>query len=315
MPVWGFLLSFFIAFLWAISPVLMKEGLKSCSPSEVPAIRSAAFVVGMSIIMLYAQPGRMPYLTPKLLMYAFASVGLSTFLGDLLYTQSINLIGASLAVSVSSAYPLVVTCFSILILGERITSLVWAGTILVIAGLAVIEIEASRAVRMKQAPNYGLVDIAERSKARRNLAKGVSLALFAALCWGINMPLIKLTMDAGGWTPIENYFVRSVTFFILAWGMRWIQQRKFPNTIRPIEKISFKSLMALILSALLALVLGGILYGSCIANLPVSVVTPITASSPFITAILSRIAFKERMSLIQSAGASLVVVGSIAVSL
>jgi drug/metabolite transporter (DMT)-like permease len=254
----------------------------------------------------------MPHITLKPLIYVVVSVGLSAFVGDLLYAHSINMIGASLAVSVSSAYPLVVTFSSILILGERITAIIWGGTILIIAGLVTIELDAVMARRPR---DYGLVDIEKKAAERRVLMRGIFLAICAAICWGVSYPMIKLTMTASDWTPIENYFLRSVAFFCWAWGMRLVQHVKFPNSIRPLKKISPKSMLALAASALLSLTLGGILYGTCVETLPVSVVTPITASSPFITVILSRIFFKEKLSLISSVGVIMVVVGSIAVSL
>ena len=65
----------------------------------------------------------------------------------------------------------------------------------------------------------------------------------------------------------------------------------------------------------MALAIGGLLFGICINTLPVSVVTPITAASPFITVLLARAIHKEKLNRLQIVGVTFVIVGSIAVSL
>jgi DME family drug/metabolite transporter len=315
MPVWGFLLSLLVALMWAISPVLMKEGLKSCSPNEVPPVRSITFFATTATLMLVLQPGEMPYLTPKLIFGLIGSVGLSTMLGDLLYTYSIQKIGASLAVSVSSGYPLITAVFSIILLGEHVTALVWFGTFLIIAGLLVIKRDSPKQERIKSGVDYHLVDYAEKVKKRADMTKGIAFALGSAICSGINIPLIKVLMVSGGWSPVENYFLRAVIFFVMAWTMREVQHRFAPKAIVPIESMPISAWVSLLASGVVGVALSGVLFAKCLQNFPVSVVTPITASSPFMTVLISRVFLKEKLSVAQSAGVALVIAGSISVSL
>jgi drug/metabolite transporter (DMT)-like permease len=313
MPIWGFLLSVLVAFMWAVSPILMKEGLKSCTPNDVPAIRSISFIVTMTFLMVVIQPGKLPFLTAKLAIGLIGSVALSTMLGDLLYVYSVQKIGASLAVSVSAGYPIVTAVVSIILLHEHVRALVWFGTILIIAGLIVIKLDASFQEKAKL--GFVLEDFHDKARKKTNLTKGIILALGSALCSGINIPVIKLLMSNGGWTPTENYFLRSVAFFFMAWTLREGEHRFLPNSIKPIEKMPYAAWIALLSSGLIGVALSGVLFAVCIDRFPVSVVTPITASSPFMTVLLSRIILKEKLSKIQNAGIILVIAGSISVSL
>jgi drug/metabolite transporter (DMT)-like permease len=317
MPLWGFLLSLFVALLWAISPVLIKEGLRTCTPNEVPAIRSISFAVTMSALMLLIQPGKMPFVTPKLLLGLALSVGMSTMLGDLMYVYAIENIGAALAVSVSNGYPVITAVFSILILGESIPALVWCGTILIVVGLLVIKYDASRRERagQVQTPDYGLIDPDERERRARKLRRGISLAFGSALCSGLNIPINKLLMVEGGWTPTENYFLRSLLFLLMAWGMRLALIRFAPNAIKPLKRAGLSGWAYLTAGGFIGLAVSGVLFAVCIEAFPVSVVTPITASSPFMTVMLARAVLKEKLSPVQSAGVALVIAGSISVSL
>jgi len=315
MPVWGVMLSLLVASMWAISPVLMKEGMKNCTPNEVPPVRSVAFIITMSLLMLATQPGKLPHLTPGLLAGLMGSVALSTMLGDLLYTYSIQKIGASLAVSVSSGYPLITVFFSIVLLGEHVPALVWLGTAVIVSGLLVIKYDASRQEKARYAPAYKLIDSAERTRRRANMTKGISFALGSALCSGINIPLIKLLMTEGGWNPVENYFLRALAFFIMAWTMREVQHHIAPETIRLLKTLPLLTWASLLGSGLIGVALSGVLFAKCIHDFPVSVVTPITACSPFITVVLSRVILKEKLSRMQNAGVALVIIGSVSVSL
>ena len=313
MPVWGFLICMLVAFMWALSPLLLKESLKYCTPNDVPAIRSISFVITMVFFMIVTQPGSLPRLTPALLAGSFASALLSSLIGDLFYTYAVQRVGASLAVAVSSGYPIIVAFISLFVLNEKVSALVWFGTVMIVAGIAVIKLDSSLLKRPKAAcvPE----DSGDRNARRANMTKGLSFAFGAALCSGISIPIVRTLLVDGGWSPTENYFVRSVLFFFMAWTMRGAQHRFTPSAILPIEKLPLKAWAYLTLSSLFGISLSGILFGMCLVRFPVSIVTPISASSPFMTLLLARVILKEKLSRPQIAGVVMAIAGSISVSL
>lgn len=311
MPVWGLILSLLIAILWAISPILMKEGMKSAGANEVNPIRSIGFFATMLLILLATQPGHMPRVTLYQFLALLINVGLSNAVGDQLYIHSIRMIGASLAVSIGCAYPLVSTFFSIWVLGEHITLLVWIGTVSIIGGLIVIQYAS--AAKSKS----GLTDemaVTQKSETKRML-RGFILAIAAALCWGANIPFIKYILVGSDWTPAEYYFIRSIVFLAIVWSIRAISCWRFKGGIVPLRRVSLRAWGALLAGGMVSLAVGGTLFGVCVNSLPVSIVTPITAASPFITVLLARVIHKERLTRRQIAGVTLVIIGSIAVSL
>ena len=312
MPVWGLVLAFLTAAAWALSPIFMKEGLKAgAGPNEVNPIRSIGYLLTMTLAMFVLQPGKWPYLTYFLIAGLFINVGTSAVIGDLMYICAIDKIGASLAVSVSSGYPLVTTIFSIILLGEEIGILVWAGTVLIICGILVIRYDATRRENEEKAPQYDV----NFKETRTEKLKGIFLALAAAVLWGANIPFLKRMMIVGDWTPVESYFLRSTVFFVLVWALRLVQGRKFAGSVIPLESLPLRAWGGFMCSGVIGVALGGIAFAMCIQVLPVSVVTPITASSPFMTVLISRILFKEKLSRLQAIGVVLVIAGSIGVSL
>jgi drug/metabolite transporter (DMT)-like permease len=315
MPVWGFTLSMFVALMWAVSPVLMREAMKRCTPNEVPAVRSISFILTMIILMTVTQPGKLPHLTPKLFAALLGSTALSSLLGDLLYVFAIQKIGASIAVSISSVYPLITAVLSIFLLGEHVPPLVWAGTVCLVTGIVIIKIDAGGAGINNNFPGYLPLDREEIARRRKAMTQGIAFALGSALCSGLNIPVIKMLMVAAGWNPTESYFMRSVAFFIMAWTMREIQHRFAPASIVPIEKLPASTWAYLLGSGVVGIAVSGVLFAKCLMEFPVSVVTPVAASSPFMAVILSRLFLKERLTKIQNAGVALVLAGSICVSL
>ena len=309
MPVWGFLLSLLVASMWAISPILMKKGMKRAGPNEVNPIRSFSYLLTMTIAFVVLGDGTYPTLTPLLLLGLIVNVSTSAVMGDQLYIFSINKIGASLAVSISCGYPLIATFFSILLLGEQITTLVWIGTVCIICGLIVIKLASSK-------KRSNALELSNRDRhAATETFKGIVFAVGAAVCWGANMPFMKMLMVQGNWTAVELYFLRSVIFICVVWGLRLFLFKKFRRAVMPLKKVPLKSWLAFLASGSVAMAIAGILYGYCISMMPVSVVTPITASSPFVTVLIARLFYREKLSRLQNVGIVLVIAGSIAVSL
>jgi uncharacterized membrane protein len=286
----------------------MKIGMRRAGPNEVSPIRSLSYFAAMAAAMLIFQPGRWPSVTPLMMLAVFANVATSSVLGDQLYIYSINKIGASLAVSVNSAYPLVTTVVSIFVLGEEITRLIWAGTVLIIIGLLLVTQGASRKMKEADPDRKG-------NLAAKTLLAGIALAAASAVCSGINNPFIKVIMHEGGWSPVETYFLRSLAYIVIVWSVRLFEWRRFPHIVMPLRKVRLKSWLALLSGGFVALALGGVLFGICVNVLPVSVVTPITASSPLLTVMIARFFYKERLTRVQNAGVVFVILGSIAVSL
>lgn len=134
MPVWGLLLSLMTATMWAISPIMMKIGMRRAGPNEVNPIRSFGFLGTMALIMLFVRPDHMPTMTPLLALGLLVNVGSSTVLGDQMYIYAINVLPVSVVTPITASSPFVTVLIARLIYKEKLSKLQNAGIVLVSLG-------------------------------------------------------------------------------------------------------------------------------------------------------------------------------------
>ena len=311
MPLWGFLLSFVVAVMWAASPIMVARGmvLSKCTSNEINPIRSISFfLLTLAVALIYTK-GSIPLVSsPKALLYIAGNVLLGYLIGDILYFIAIRKIGISLAVPVSNAYPILVVVTSWLMLGEPITLQIVSGIVIVISGLLLLRFGGDRQDMDKD----GLIP---KEIGLSNLMKGFLFAIGAGLCWAVGAPLTKMAMETSGLGPVEITFYRASALLIMAWSYRFFLVKYRPGSIMPLRSISLKAWLYILAAAVIGLALGSILYTTCINVMPVAVVTAITSTSPFIAALFGHFVLKEKLSRLQWAGVVMIISGSVTVSL
>lgn len=310
MPLWGFLLSFVCATLWAASPLMVNRALavSECGFNEINPIRSISYLVASLVIALVYTGGDIPLVTsPLALFYIFCGVFTSYTIGDILFFIAIREIGVSIAVPVSNAYPILVALTSWYILGEALTLRVFFGVLIVVAGLLFLHFGAVKKVEA--------LSVEKAAHDKKRLAKGFTLAVLAGCAWAVSSPVTKLSMSESGLGPIEITFYRSAVFFIITWLIRWFAVRYTNAKTIPLRSVSVKAWLYLLGAAIVGLSVGSILYAACINVMPVAIVTAITATSPFMAALFGHFALKERLRPLQWCGVVLIIFGSVTVSL
>jgi drug/metabolite transporter (DMT)-like permease len=135
-PLVGVLCVLGAAALWALASVWLKEAGSGVAPVLVAAIRvPAAALVALTLARAAGQPlwpGR--YSRRTLAALAFAGLA-GTGLGSLLYVVSVQEAGAARSAVLSSTGPLFALPLAALILRERLTARVVAGTLLSVLGI------------------------------------------------------------------------------------------------------------------------------------------------------------------------------------
>lgn len=311
MPLWGFLLSFVVAIMWAASPIMVARGmaLSKCTSNEINPIRSISFFVFTLALALIHTNGSIPIiLSPKALLYIGGNVLLGYLVGDVLYFIAIKKIGISLAVPVSNSYPMLVVLTSWLLLGEPITVQIVTGIIVVITGLLLLRFGGVKEKENEGAPAPDEIGLS-------NLMKGFLFAIGAGLAWAIGAPLTKMAMEASGLGPVEISFYRAAALLIMAWGYRLILVKFRPAVLMPLKAVPLKAWGYMLAAAVIGLAMGSILYTTCIRVMPVAVVTAITSTSPFIAALFGHFALKESLTRLQWAGVMLIITGSVTMSI
>lgn len=309
MPLWGFLLSFVTATLWAVSPVLAGQGLvvpPRCTSNEINPIRSIAYMGAAVTIALFYTHGHPTIVTsPLALLYIFLGVFTSYTIGDVMYFIAIRDIGVSLAIPISNAYPMLVVLTSWLVLGEEVTVRILIGVAIVIAGLLLLRFGGPKE---DESPS------AEPVNAKRR-ARGFLFAIGAGCAWALGGPVTKLSMIESGLGPVEITAYRSIVFFFVTIIVRAATVRLFPASCVPLSKVAPKAWGYFCVSAVIGLVLGSILYADCIRVMPVAIVTAITATSPFMSALFGHFALHQKLLKPQWCGVIAIIAGSIMVSL
>ena len=302
MPLWGFLLSFLAAAMWAASPIMVNYGLaiSKCSIHEVNPFRAAVFFVTSLIIALI-------YTSPLIYFYLFAGVSAGYLLGDLFYFIAIREIGVSLAVPIANGYPILVIFTSWILLGEPVTMKLLWGVVVVVSGILLLRFGGEK---IKE-PD----DAADALHNKRRLMKGFAFAIATGCFWALSAPMTKLVIITSGLGPVEVTFYRSFAFLVISIVARIVTVKYRSAATIPLRSVRPAAAMYFAAAAFIGLCLGSIVYAACLVVMPVAIVTAITATSPLIAALFGHFALKERLLKLQWTGIVLIIAGSVAVGI
>jgi bacterial/archaeal transporter family protein len=135
----GVILLLVTMFLWGLTPILEKLGLREVEPLTGVLIRSLAITV--VLVGIFIATGRIGELVrvPVRSIVLFSTSGiLAGLLGMWTYLYVLKTGVTTKIVPIAAAYPLVTAILSILILREGVTLQRMIGIVLTIAGIALI---------------------------------------------------------------------------------------------------------------------------------------------------------------------------------
>ena len=285
---------------WALSPIFLRKSLDTFDNIEINATRCAGFISVAAIACLVTDPALLGWKYElHVLGYIFIMVIIGNLIGDLCYMVAIDNIGVGRALSTANSYPIFVALISMSVLGETPSIKLWLGTIIIIVGLAFLNLSKKESL-----PPSGRV---------RSNKLGFLMAILPAILWGTMLTIQKWILTTYHVEALTFTFWRAVSLSIIAWSFWYI--RKNSEERKHIFNVGFKKWLSPFLAGASGLALGGITVVLALHIVPASVAAPITATNPVIAAMIARFAFNEKLSLIQWVGVIMVIIGGIEVSL
>lgn len=267
------------ALLSAVATIFARQGLRGSDPYTGAWINMIVGAIGLWICVLVT--GGVGEVSPRSLLL-FAAAGLiGTVGGRLTRFLAIEKVGAAVSAAVGSLSPLIASLLAILLLGERVTLPILVGTVVITIGTVLLSTSGDRlGFRPWQ----------------------IVLPLISATCFGIVQIIRKIGLDGMG--PVMGTSINLTAALIafsalmLASGHRGI----YACRGRPLVHFIFAGLTenAGVFLTILALSIGA-----------VSVVTPLTATTPIFVLILSHFFLKgvEVLTARVVAGTLLIVLG------
>ncbi|NQT22539.1 MAG: EamA family transporter [Candidatus Omnitrophica bacterium] len=135
------LLLFFTAILWGSTPIIEKIGLAKTEPITGITIRSVAVCIALLLYLAFSGKLKTAFTADAKTIIIFSISGiLAGLVGMITYFKALKAGATSEVVPIAAIYPLVTAILSVLILGEQITPLRIMGTILIVAGVWLVQI-------------------------------------------------------------------------------------------------------------------------------------------------------------------------------
>lgn len=293
LPILGVALSTFVALVVSVQVLLVRVG------AEHGDVRQAVLLsMGVNILVFLPTAAILYYpdygLTPISLLSFSAAGFMGTFLGRVLYYDSINRIGAGRTEPLKSSMPLFASLIAVVALGEALTMAHAGGIVLIVAGIVAISWETT---------NSG----ADRGEDVSVTALG--LPLLAAVVFATEPNLARIGFEAG--TPL---FV-GLTLKTLAATLGFLSYLRYRGVLR-FDRLFGEPHTKWFLAAAVANTLAVLGYYAALQVSRVVVVAPITQTSPLVVAILAYVFLRhlEHISWRLVSASLLVVVGAIVVT-
>lgn len=127
------------AAVWAVVATAMRAASDRISPVMINGLRcSFASVTLALMLVLTGRVANLFTLSQSALVAILGSGILGQALGDALFLKGMKMIGSARAFPIAASNPLLTTALAILFLGEQVTWLSAAGTILVVGGVCLL---------------------------------------------------------------------------------------------------------------------------------------------------------------------------------
>lgn len=269
----GVLFAFLSAFLFAVSSVFIKKGMRISSDDNgvittviINAIVSTLFFI---IYRMLFNP-QIEFNWTGLLFFVLAGC-LTTFIGRFFFFVGIRKIGPSAAAAIKNSAPMFTVIFAVSILHENVSLISWIGIIFIMIGIF----------------TQGLKVIGKSQKAKKN---GFMIVILAAVSFGVGQGLRKQGLLYFS-DPFAGAFIGALVALI-SFMIMSIIQKNFVETIKSgIQKNTFYLLGGIAISfATLSFFIG-------IWFTKVAYVGTIVAAEPILTVIISRLFLKEEESI------------------
>jgi DME family drug/metabolite transporter len=288
----GELASLISAICWTFSAALYKIALKETDPLIANIIR--IIFTSFSLIFICFLLNRINELfiiSFMPLFYIILSSLIGLGLGDLTYMYSLDLIGVSRAVPISSIYPLFTIFFSFLFFNEKISLIVFIGALIIILGIWILFKE--------EKSNFS---------NNRNNKKGYFAAILCAILWGLSISLMGEALKF-----LDSLIVNTLRVIILS--IFFIFLMIFNNIRRRIFKIKIKTCFILGLAGFIALGLGWISLSIGLILIGAAKAVPISSITPLFSLIIGKIFLKEKIGINIVIGAITIFIGVIFINL
>lgn len=175
----GEVLSLACAFVWAVAVILFKKSGESLNPFALNLFKNL-FALALMALTIAAISPAWPSIPPAALALILLSGLLGIGLGDTLYLQALNRIGASRMAVAQTLYSPFVIALSAAFLGERLHLLQWSGVVLVLGGILL--------VTWIRDPGTSRVDA-------RALRRGAATGVLAMLMMAIGVVMAKPQLE------------------------------------------------------------------------------------------------------------------------
>jgi drug/metabolite transporter (DMT)-like permease len=270
------------AALWAIAGIIFATQTSRLGPLRLNLIRSVAAAAFICLLLPFAGAGGEMRAVSLATVIAMVGSGiLAIGLGDSLFFASLPVLGASLAVPISSAaYPLLTFFVAWVWLDETLTVAVLAGSLLVIVGIFLLLWQTAPVI----APPADV-----RWHSRLGWRGGVLLLMIAAVFYALSTTWLRAgSSDLG---PVSAGAIRAggTVLFLIPAAMT---QRREP-AIRPFV---WKYLGWAAVAGILAGGIGSLFYIAAVQEAGAGRTAILTSTMPLFTLPLAVLFLRERMT-------------------
>lgn len=241
-------------------------------------------LIGSIFVPIYFY--ELSHLTPRIFALNLF-LGLLLISGWVAFNEALRIANPSLVGTISSSFAALTVILSIIIFKEGVTPAQVTAIVIIFFGLLM-----------------ATLDISELGKGKL-LNKGILLAVFTMLSWGIAYALIRIPIEVIGW------FWTGYTYALLSPViLLFMRIRKIPLQ----KPTSYKTLSLLLLCTMF-LASAEYSFNFAISQDYTSIVTPIAGSYPTLFVLIAFFVFKDKITKQQIAGVIVTLIGIVLLSI
>ena len=262
----GVLAGLFAALAWTLASSLWRGLATSLSALQLNGLKNA--IASLALLpVLISLPWSQE--VPGLLLLLISG-GIGIFLGDSFYLAALRRLGTRRTLTLESLSPLAAASGGLLVMGERLSSQAWLGTVMVTVSVVL--------VARQQPPD----DTSRNDRSTREQIIGLTLALAAVICGVTGAAVSRNVLMTTDLSPIQSASARLLGGLLLL--LPWLRfHTAFPQ---PRPKIA--RWPRVLLATGLGTVLGILLQQVVLQQLPLGVGITVLSTAPVMALLVAR---------------------------